>query len=163
MSNEKDWSQKGSVSMDFVFASLLFILLLGFTVVAYQGYVDTYLKDESKRNLESNVLSISEILVKSKGYPSSWETNPAGVVVPGLASSENILDNDKVIALGNLSYNSTKQLFGLNKELFISIKTLDGTLVFSKGTEQENMSSVAIERLVYFNRTACRLKVRIYD
>jgi hypothetical protein len=109
------------------------------------------------------VQSISEILVKSEGYPSSWETNPAGVVVPGLASSENVLDNSKVIAFGNLSYNTTKQLFGLNKELFISIKTLDGTPVFSKGTELENASSVAIERLVYFNRSVCRLKVRIYD
>ena len=149
--------------MDFVFASLLFILLLGFTVVAYQGYVDTYLKDETKRNLESSVLSISEILIKSEGFPTSWETNPTGVVVPGLASSENILDSNKVVAFGNLSYNTTKQLFGLNKELYISIKTLDGTQVFSKGTEQENASSVAIERLVYFNRSICKLKVRLYD
>lgn len=149
--------------MDFVFASLLFILILGFTVVAYSNYSDIYLINEEKRNLEASALSVSELLVKSKGYPTDWENDVSNVQVIGLADSENVLDLDKVTAFGSITYNETKDLFGIENEFLITIKSVDRRSMFSKGSELVNTSSVSIERIVYFNRSVCRLGVRVYE
>jgi len=149
--------------MDFVFASLIFVLLLGFTAATYSNYADLYTKNENKRSLEASALSISEILVKSPGYPENWELNASGARVIGLAKSENALDPLKVSAFDSLTYNDTRALLGIANDFYISIKTADGQMQMSKGTEQENASSVSIERAVYYNRSYCRLKVRIYE
>jgi len=150
--------------MDFVFASLIFILILGFTAISYSNYLDAYKITESKKSLEASALSISEALIKSTGYPRNWEQNVSGLSVLGLAGSENenVLDLNKVAAFNTLSYNTTRDLFGIDNDYFISIKSVDGISFFSKGTEYADNSSVAIERLVRFNQSICRLTVRLY-
>jgi hypothetical protein len=154
---------RGSVSFDFVFASLIFILILGFSIVAYSNYADNYLLIENKRTLESSVISVSEILVKSKGVPRNWENNVSALQVLGLAESVNILSIDKVSAFDSLSVNQTKSLLGISNDLYITIKSVDGELFFSKGNDLDNTSSVSIERIVYYNRSISRLQVKLYE
>lgn len=161
--NEMEVYSRGSVSFDFVFASLIFILILGFSIVAYSSYADNYLLIENKRTLEASALSISEILVKSKGQPSNWENDVSGLEVLGLAESENTLSTDKVSVFDSLSVNQTKSLLGITNDFFISIESVDGETLFSKGNDLTNTSSVSIERIVYYNRTVSRLGVRLYE
>lgn len=154
---------RGSVSLDFVFAALLFSLVFGFSAVAYSNFSDQYFINEGKRDLETSALSISEMLVKSQGYPADWENDVSLVGVLGLAGSENVLSKGKVDAFGSLSYNETKELLGIGNEYYITIKSVDGQMLFSKGDELVNSSSVGIERIVYFDRSVCKLGVRLYE
>ena len=162
-------ARRGSVSMDFVFASLIFILILGFTAISYSNYLDAYKIAESKKSLEASALSISETLIKSSGYPRNWEQNVSAFEIPGLGvlglagqENENVLDPNKVTAFSTLSYNATRNMFGFDGDYYISIKSVDGKTFFSKGTEYADSSSVAIERIVLFNQSVCRLTVRLY-
>ena len=162
-------ARRGSVSMDFVFASLIFIIILGFTAISYSNYLNDFKIAESKKSLETSALSISETLIKSSGYPRNWEQNVSalevsGLGVLGLAESENetVLDPNKVAAFNTLSYNATRELFGIDNDYYTSIKSMDGKSFFSKGTEFADNSSVAIERIVLFNQSICKLTVRLY-
>jgi hypothetical protein len=155
--------RKGSASFDFVFAALLFIIILGFTAVTYSGYVEQYVLNEKKAELETKVLAISDTLVKSKGYPIDWEDDVSGLEVLGLAESENILSMEKMNALNSISYNESAELLGINGEYYIEIRSIDDQIFFSKGVELTNSSSVSIERTVYFNQTFCKLVVRLYE
>jgi hypothetical protein len=156
-------SQKGSVSFDFVFASLIFIIILGFSIVAYSNNIEQIKNNNIKNKAESDVLSISRILVKTSGNPTYGEDDPGNVQVIGLADSENILSIEKVNAFSSLSVNETKDALGITNDFFIQIKSIEGIEYFSKGSEQVNTSSVSIERIVYFNQTISRLVVRLYE
>jgi hypothetical protein len=138
-------------------------LARGSVSVAYSNYADNYLLIENKRTLESSVISISEILVKSEGQPGNWENDVSSLEVLGLAESENFLSINKVNAFDSISVDQTKSLLGISNDFFISIKTIDGELLFSKGNDLTNASSVSIERIVYYNRTVSKLGVRLYE
>ena len=154
---------RGSVSLDFVFASLIFMIILGYSIVAYSNSIEQIKSDISKNKIESEVFSISQILVKSPGTPANWEDNPGAVVVIGLAGSENILSLEKVDAFDSLSINETKDILGINHDFYIQIESIDGDKFFSKGTELANSSSVSIERVVYYNQSICKLVIRFYE
>jgi hypothetical protein len=154
---------RGSVSLDFVFASLIFIIILGFSIVSYSNSIEQIKNNNVRANLESDVFSISQILVKSGGTPTYWENNPGSVEVVGLAQSDNVLSIEKVDAFSTLNENETRGSLGITSDFFIQIESIDGVLFFTKGEELINSSSVSIERIVYYNQSVCKLVVRLYE
>jgi hypothetical protein len=146
-----------------VFAALLFIVILGFSAISYSNFAEKYFMNEGKAQLETSIVSITETLIKSKGYPTDWENNVPGLEVLGLAQTENILSLNKVNAFESISYNETKDLLGVSGEYYIEIRSVDDQVFFSKGSELVNTSSVSLERTVFFNQSFSRLVVRLYE
>jgi hypothetical protein len=153
---------RGSASFDFVFSALLFILMLGFAASSYSDYSVKYSLNEKKAGLETRIISISQSLVKSRGYPVDWENDASSIEVLGLAEAENTLSIQKVLAFDSIPYNETSDLLGISGEYYIELRSIKGTLQFHKGQER-NASSVSIERLVHFNQTPSRLVIRLYE
>ena len=155
--------RQGSASLDFVFASFIFILILGYSVVAYSESISSLRHAEKTAKLEAGAYSISEAMVKSKGYPENWEDSPSDAKAIGLAESENVLSTAKVSALHSMDEMQAKEIMGIANDYLLQIESVDGQVFFAKGSINQDAGSVSIERIVYYNQSACKLVVRLYE
>jgi len=97
-------------SADFVLAVMIFLVLFAALMLAFGSIIDFSVADDMSRHLELLTANIADQLVTGSGHPSGWESNPAAASVIGLASSDRVLDPDKVSALAALDYDTAKRL-----------------------------------------------------
>ncbi|MCK4730664.1 MAG: hypothetical protein KAT28_05080 [Candidatus Aenigmarchaeota archaeon] len=124
---------KGQVNIPFTISLFVFIGLTVYLISSIIGYHPSHSEAIKSDILYSKAYSISELLIKDKGYPGNWEENNFRRV--GLASEPYLLNSSKIAELEKIC-NSTnitnirklRESFGLMDEnLNVEIKYLNGT------------------------------------
>lgn len=96
-------------SYDILMSFVGFILIFSFVLFLWnQNFTKAFGQQEIiQKQLKAN--QALDVLIKSKGYPLNWETNPGNVEVIGLASKENVLSQKKVDAFSKLAYDNARE------------------------------------------------------
>jgi hypothetical protein len=127
-----------------IFAFLL-VFLVSFWFVNIQQIANSAVKE---RLLTAGV-SISDILLKSPGYPEKWEQDPLLLQRAGLAvssSDQNILSKAKVVNFTALPYGQAKGILGLDGDMqyYITIEDLDNNQLHQMGNASMDNATTVI-------------------
>ena len=112
---------------------------------------------------------ITEMLTKSEGIPLDW--NSSSVQAVGLALNDRVLSTEKITKFSNLSYNKTKELFGIvGKEFFLQIRSLSDSNLFEAGVSPlennscgNNYEAVTLKRFALWEGQSVILHFTLWD
>ena len=147
-------------SFDFTFAILVFLVLTSFLYIYYSNTIIDYSEKLSRTRIETHMSKTIETLTRTPGIPENWENINQTPITIGLSSgNNNILDNGKVEAFFNLTYDQIKQVWGISDH--------DFSLRFSGqsiGIEPNNGTEfvVFLQRMVYYNETGQNITVEVW-
>ncbi len=133
------------VLSDLVFGIVIFLILMTTFIVEWTR-LNGRLEDKNTFDeLELLTFQIADLLIKQPGTPSDWETSPPTVDVLGLAETDRILSPAKVLALQNLSYDTTRTLLNVERfELYILLQQHNSAII--------EIGSVPTKRAVHIRR-----------
>lgn len=109
--------------------------------------------------VETLTLSISDSLIRTKGFPEGWDI--PSVTVIGLASEENILNATKVsyfLSMGSSEYNRTRTILTGGYDFFFNLTDINGTSLGAIGNKPENRMVVPVERYCLHNERITKLE-----
>ncbi len=112
-------------TIDFIISLVVFITIL-MTIISLWMALDLHIKEvESRREMHSISISVSDALIRSKGHPDKWnETNVQSI---GLAEEEYVLSLNKTILLIQMNYDTTRSIMRLgNYQLFMYMSDING-------------------------------------
>jgi len=138
-------------SIDLFIAITAFIFLIAATAYTWNIYNTRLAENIEYEKMELAAFQITDLMVKSQGYPSAWEEIPAEVQVIGLAQDDRLLSQDKVDAFMNLDYGLAKERF--NIELYdykFRLKDLANNMLQESGLDFTGDTSIVIERYIIF-------------
>ncbi|MFC2143497.1 hypothetical protein ACFLQN_03795 [Candidatus Aenigmatarchaeota archaeon] len=98
------------VSMDVLFAFMIFLIAIAFLMALWESRIDRLVENNDRNHLETLSLEIADRLIRTGGFPVDWETDPNNLITIGLASNDRIIDEEKLEAFFNLDYNTTRNL-----------------------------------------------------
>ena len=125
------------------------MILVSLTVYTWNLYNVRLNEDLEYEKIQLIAFQITDLLVKSPGYPAGWEENPSNVGIIGLAQNDRVLSQDKVTAFMNLEYNSSKERFNIEYyDYKFKIKSLSNSVMQESGLNFGGDTSVVIERYV---------------
>jgi hypothetical protein len=139
-------------SIDLFIAITVFLLLTAATIYTWNLYNLRLNENLEYEKMQLIVFQITDLLVKSPGYPTAWEENPTNLGVIGLAQDDRILSQDKITAFTKLNYDTSKEKF--NIELYdykFRIKDLSNNIIQESGQNFTGDTSIVIERYVLLN------------
>ena len=121
------------------------------------------------RDINSKLLDISELLVKTPGDPPDWflmdDVGPHTVNSIGFASKENVLDAARLGKAQDLDYETLRALLGLGREDIyigvIGLEPADKPVHYMIGHETEG-SKVISSRYALLNNTLVELRISLY-
>jgi hypothetical protein len=154
-------NRKGfAISADFMLAAMIFFAVLTYSVGTYYYYLGQYNAEEAQKNTEIDALAATDVLLRTQGVPEDWELtgNPASV---GLAGRPNIINPEKLSALGAMDYNYSKEALGLGADYYLSVDALTGGKIMEKGALMGGDAIVA-RRLAIYNETYVRVTLYVY-
>jgi len=141
-------TKKGQLnSIDLLMASIIFSLLIVFLVGFWVVDINDIYKISKKSELESQAISISDLLLKSRGIPKNWEENLSNVSMIGLVNSQNVFVKSKLNNFTHMNYTKAKELLGIKNEFYFCVNSLNGNTLYQSGnsTLGEN-GSIGITR-----------------
>ncbi|UCD03572.1 MAG: hypothetical protein JSW73_03470 [Candidatus Woesearchaeota archaeon] len=155
--------KKAQVQFDYIVAFFIFLIVVFFVafitfrpITESSGYVkETKFVETSNR--------VSELLIKTKGQPENWETDPDNVGRLGLASEPWVLDIDKVNATKySLNYSQIKNSLDLdNYQFFLRVNS--PSINVSIGNLPNNIQNVAmVKRYAVLNDQTATVTVGIW-
>lgn len=137
------------LSIDFILSAAIFLSIL-LTLSSIWSAVDTQVKDvESRRELQSLSIAISDSLVRSPGNPADW--NSSNVQSIGLASVERVLSLKKIKALTGTNYYDSKSRMRL--------ANYDLQIVFADYKGYNLTSGVIRSPMAYYSRSASKTRI----
>ena len=158
-----------AVVIDLFFALIIFIITLSFVVGTYGHNVLRLEYDTNYGLLMLKAFDITEMLTKSEGIPIDW--NVSSVQAIGLASNDRVLSTEKITRLSNISYNKSRELFGIvGKEFFLQIRDLYNVNLFEAGisplegnTCGDNYEAVTLRRFAVWEGQTVILHFTLWD
>ena len=150
---------KGQVNIHFIISTVLFVSLSIYLVYLIIDFYPTHSKNIKSDILYSKAYSISELLIKDKGYPENWNENNFERI--GLASEPYSLNSTKIIEFEKIcnSTNLTKiqklrDSFGLgNYNFVVEINYLNDTNVMKcEPAGRKIGKEVEIKRIATLNK-----------
>ncbi len=150
---------KGQVNIYFIVSTILFISLSVYLISIIAGTYPAHQNDIYSDVLYSKAYSVSELLIKDRGYPENWDENNFERI--GLASEPYSLNSTKIIEFKKIC-NSTTNLtkikklrdsFGLgNDNLIVEINYLNNTNVMKCNPAGKKVGTTAhIRRIAILN------------
>lgn len=158
-------AKKGQgVPIDFVAGLFIFLVMLTYFLVLWDGYSERYSAAASSIDMETTAIGIADQLVSTGGSPNNWTAEPLAAQSIGLAWRQNELDPYRLSALSSLPYANAKRILGAGREIAIKIETLDGARLATIGTETYNTSkAVEVTRAAMMNGSAVNVRVQVYE
>jgi len=149
------------VSTDLFMAASVFVILLTTIIFSWNLYYTRLNEKIAYNDIMVNAFQISDLLVKSKGKPSIW--NSTNVEIVGLAEYDRNISTQKVNSFNNMSYNELKELFNAERyEFYFQIKHLNGTAMDSHGMEFNGTYSINIRRYVMYENEKAIIDFRLW-
>ena len=153
-------------SPDLVIAVLIFVICLSFFFIGSDSVFRSVSLSESKNKADEVIHSTMNVLVYSSGQPVNWETKTIDeIVFFGLVSEENIVSEQKLLALVNHldnNYLIAKEKIGFGPYSFkIQLFDSSGFLLShysSSNTFTDSEFELNYDRIVLFNGELCTLR-----
>jgi hypothetical protein len=92
---------KGQIKVEFIFGIFVFSLVILFAGAHLKDKLSSILTDSRIDSLKAEGISIVNVLVRDKGYPEDWESDPRFVKILGLAHSPYNLSRVKINTLNS--------------------------------------------------------------
>lgn len=146
-------THKGQAAITDLFIAIsIFIILVTVTTLTWELY---NIQLNTRLDYDDMVIKsfqISDILVKSKGTPATWETDVNNAKVLGLIEKEKHLSEAKVNAfVQDITYTQSKDLLKINLyDFYFTIKEADGTPIVSKGIVPTGKFNVNLARVIFY-------------
>ena len=128
---------KGLTSIEFVFATVVFVSTLAFILVLIINTVPELHHESLSDSLKTQTYALSDVLLFEKGVPDEWTTETVQML--GLSQGERyVLDARKVESFRQLCTTDTQSLETLlsldQKQIVVEIASLDGTIIARCGS-----------------------------
>ena len=138
-------------SIDLVISLVLFTVVFIFVLALWNLYSLRLQEKSEFDELQFTALQITDLLLRTPGYPENWLANPTEVAVLGLAKSDYTIDPLKLSTFLNLEYNFTKKVLNIERwDYQFRMRTKYGVVAAEKG----NPPPVSAQRVVSINRFA---------
>ena len=119
--------------------------------------------------MDRKVADVAELLIKTPGDPSNWPSlqtiNSTTINSLGFASSDNVLEFDKLDGASSIDYPELKKILGLSKEdVFITVSDLassNKSRIYEYGFAR-NDTSVVVTRYGLLNGTLVEVRTQLY-
>ncbi|MDP3919007.1 MAG: hypothetical protein Q8Q35_03855 [Nanoarchaeota archaeon] len=109
-------SKKGQLfSMDLVVSLVAFSVVLLFLFGMWNLYSVRLNENIASADLSLTAFQVTDTLIKSKGFPSTWENDLNNISTIGLNSYPGALDQNKVNTFLTMDYNYTKEIFNIER------------------------------------------------
>lgn len=135
---------------DFLASIAIFSFITTVFLFSWNGIVSNQAENPSE-NMRVDARYTTTFLVSTEGYPEDW--NSSTVEIPGFASSDNFLEEEKIVEFSDMDYE--KQRILLNAENFyLEFRNSSGVInsSYNSGIEPENASVVTpVNRDVIIN------------
>jgi hypothetical protein len=153
-------------SFDFMASVVVFFVILTVLFFAWE-YVTFQNEDQMIFNdMENQALILADSLIRNKGFPEDW--NETSVSVIGLAESENVLDENKILTFVQMDYDIAKTKLGVPAyEFLFRVRYLNDTQAQSGGVDLilgidptgilNTTMVVPVERYVLFDHRVAKL------
>jgi len=130
--------KKGQIfSADFILSLFLFLIVISISVLVWQSSRLQIERYERNNEMESIVLSVSNLLVKTPGNPENWEELGFDEINSiGFAESDHILNNEKISKFYNMNstYENTTGLLGASRYgFYLTITNMTDDKIFLDG------------------------------
>lgn len=134
-------TKKGQIfSTDFLVAIVIFMFVI-VALQTHQARIKDKIQHEEKLLFYEELVSITDNLLLSPGYPEDW--NSSNVEVLGLAKTPSILDVKKVEEFFKLNQSSMAKLLGLQPNNFYLTLTKNGRVIQKGGIVREPIAYFA--------------------
>ncbi|MFA4886618.1 MAG: hypothetical protein WC595_00225 [Candidatus Nanoarchaeia archaeon] len=135
---------------DLFFALIIFIILMTAFSFFWTLYLTRFNDNLQRQELELLAYHISDLLVKTPGYPDTWEQDPNNTRILGLAKQDRVLSQEKISAFANLTYNQTKTIFNIERYNYYLLIQKNGTALYETNTLPSG-SSVSVRRTATYD------------
>lgn len=156
---------KGQIfSIDFM-ASLMFFLPFLLIMIFLWNYSETqYTETERTIDMRDKAVLISDLLLKSEGYPKDW--NSANVVTLGLAKENNKISNEKLNRLYEINCTRFKEIFDMKYNFFLEITDVNDNILFTDdkcGNYSNAEDIIPIQRYGLLEEKLIKMEVLIWE
>jgi len=168
-----------TVSLDMLLGFFVFLIFIILTFKIWNVYTIRFQNNIDTQDKWNIALQISDLMVKQRGYPPSWELDPINTEVIGFAWNENNLSELKIQTFVGYSmvtegyptqqeldnYHTVKKLMNIERYNFwFRIIDFDKTVVdnLQSGIPYHEINSVTIRRLVLVDGKKSILEFSIY-
>lgn len=149
-----------------MFLAALLIFMLVWSTIAY-----TYWESMADIDMQSALISVSDVLVFSPGSPAGWEFSQANASSYGLSASKNKLSGSKLSALSSAfysNYSDAKERVGAGRfDIYVSVETAEGgPQLYGFGRlpsgSGQQISTASAERLAMLDGALVKVKVQLW-
>ena len=169
----KRYKKSQTVTLDIVFAMVIFILFVTATFRIWNIYSERFYLNVESQDKWNMAFQITDLLVKSPGYPVDWDKHFADTQILGFAYNDRNLSQDKIdkfLVQSNDTftpggYDRIKELLNIERYDFlfrvvdISKHRIPGNL---SGRYYENNFTVTIRRLVMVDNEPKIIEFSLY-
>lgn len=139
---------KGVVDIEFIMAVFVLLGSISFTTLTIGREFFSIREASLSETYKQNSIAIYQMLVFDKGTPEDWWDNVplSSIKKLGFSSADKlVLDSGKVGRLHTIcsttgGYNKVKDILGVQGDIILSIKTLDGMAIMSCKPTLETLS-----------------------
>lgn len=156
--------RKGQIgSIDLFVAIFVFFILLAVLMGMWNLYYTRLNEGTEYEKMRLLAFHISDIFVKTPGYPSAWETSPASAEAIGLASSDRVLSSAKANAFAAMDYSFARERTKLTGYNFkFRIKDLSNNVLLSSGSNISGDTAIAVERYVEYENEKAIMEFAVW-
>ncbi len=161
MREEDDWGKsfmgaKGQiVSLDLLIALSIFAFLLVTLFSVINSNNANFFQNSEYNEMALQALEISEILIKTPGKPSNWDSS--NVIAFGLASEDRIISFEKAQEFCSIPESDISRLLNIDYPFYFN---LSGAVTC--GSVPSGARAATIERIVFFNGSNSKLRFTLW-
>ncbi len=139
-------------------ATFILLVMIPVIVFSFESVLDTAGSNIKRNDMHMAALRISDLLVKTGGYPDNWENSAGSAITIGIASSDRKLDAKKLAAFLDADYGRTKGIMNIRGYDYYFRLVNNGS---TKGMPATGGNAAFIRRVVSF-RGADTLELTVW-
>ncbi|MFA6214621.1 MAG: hypothetical protein WC717_05080 [Candidatus Micrarchaeia archaeon] len=161
------FSRRGQVfAIDFVVATIVFVLCLAFINSFWQNSLITASKAVDRNRLVSSAIVATDALLASPGAPGNWEINSSNATSLGLAriGSPGEIDFAKLSNLTAMPAENVSRLLGFRQQYYLMVEGLGRDDFYQSGNASlAGSRGMGITRYAVLDGKAVRVRLFLYD
>lgn len=162
------------MAIDFLFAAMIFILILNAALAIWSNEADFIQNELSQNELENKAGPAIDLLVRTSGTPNDWELRSIDdAEIVGLAKSDRNLDPEKVktycqwaSVFWSDDYNKLKAKMLIDHDFHFKLSDETGAVIKETGSPPEtflgSVWSANVKRIVKYGEDAAIAEFRLF-
>lgn len=137
---------------DLAASAFVFLLIVNISLLTWNLAYSNQTAFNEERDLRERVVRVSDLLVRTPGYPSNWTAETVDVI--GLVSIDHVLDNRKLLQFRNMSYTMQRDLLRADSnDVYVQVRENEETATIDAGT----LGGIGTEPVAYIVRSGASM------